>query len=162
MARPRRIPGYPYIGVQRYFITVCTHNRAEHFRNLDAAALVVDAFIETARQHAVTIVVYCVMPDHMHLLLDGDHDGADLPSFMRVAKQRAGFRFKQRFGCPLWQEGYYEHVLRNEERTEDVVFYVIANPTRKRLVEHVREYPLWGSMRYSREELLQAIGIRRS
>ena len=33
MARPRHIPAYPYIGVQRYFITTCTRDRAPHFRN---------------------------------------------------------------------------------------------------------------------------------
>ena len=60
----------------------------------------------------MTIVVYCVMPDHIHLLVDGDQDGADLRAFMKLAKQRAGFRFKQQYRRPLWEDGYYEHVPR--------------------------------------------------
>lgn len=162
MARPRRIPGYAYLGVQRYFITACTRDRAPHFRDPDAVRLAVDAFVDTAREYAISIVVYCVMPDHLHLLLDGDHDGSDLQSFMKMAKQRAGFRFKQRHGHSLWQPGYYEHVLRDEERTEEVVFYIIANPVRKQLVQNVLDYPYWGSTRFSREELLHTIGLRRT
>ncbi len=162
MSRPKRIPGYPYIGVQRYFITVCTRDRAKYFTDSGAIALVVGVFIEAARAHAMIIVAYCVMPDHIHLLVDGAHDGADLQAFMTLAKQRAGFQFKRRYGQRLWQEGYYEHVLRDEERTEEVVFYIIANPIRKGLVENVLDYPHWGSTRYSREELLQSTGLRRS
>ena len=62
----------------------------------------------------------------------------------------------------MWQEGYYEHVLRDEERTQDVVYYIIANPLRKHLAENVLDYPYWGSMQYSREELLHSIGLRRT
>jgi REP element-mobilizing transposase RayT len=160
MSRPKRIPSYPYIGVQRYFITVCTHDRAEYFKDDGAVALVVNAFTITATEHAFTIVVYCAMPDHLHLLVDGDNDGADLKAFMKLAKQRAGYRFKRRSRCPLWQEGYYEHVLRDEEKTEAVVFYIIANPVRKGLVDNIIEYPHWGSMRYSRQELIRSIGVR--
>jgi len=127
--------------VQRYFITICTHDRARHFRDPDAVALIMRVLIETAREHAVTIVVWCAMPDHLHLLLDGDHDGSDMTAFMKAAKQRAGFRFKQRYHAQLWQEGYYEHVLRDEERTEEVAFYIVENPLRKQLVRSVLDYP---------------------
>jgi REP-associated tyrosine transposase len=162
VARPRRIPNYQYFGVRRYFITACTRNRADYFTDADAVRLVVDAFIETAKQHGITIVVYCVMPDHLHLLLDGDDDGADMKAFMKVAKQRAGFRFKQRYRQSLWQDGYYEHILRDEEKTGEVVYYIVANPIRKHLVENVLEYPYWGSTRWSREELLHTIGVSRT
>jgi REP element-mobilizing transposase RayT len=162
MGRPPRIPNYPYFGVQRYFITCCARDRVEHFRDPAGVTIVIEAFIETAREYAMTVVVHCVMPDHMHLLLDGDHDGSDLKAFMKLAKQRAGFRFKQRYHRHLWQEGYYEHILRDEEKTEEVVFYIIANPLRKHLVENVLDYPHWGSMRWSREELLRTIGLRRT
>ena len=161
MARPKRIPHYPYVGVQRYFITACTHGRREYFTDPAVVTLVVDAFIQAAEEHAMTIVVYCVMPDHVHLLLDGDHDGADMQAFMKLAKQRTGFRFKRRYGAPLWQDGYYDHVLRGEERTEEVVLYTVMNPVRKKLVATALEYPYWGSMRFSREELLHSIGLLR-
>lgn len=162
MARPRRIPHYDYTGVQRYFITTCTLDRTPCCTDQAVVGLIVDAFLQTATEHAFTIVVYCVMPDHIHLLLDGDHDGADLKTFMKVAKQRAGFQFKKHTGRRLWQEGYYEHVLRDVEKTEDVIRYIINNPIRKGLVANPLDYPYWGSTRFSREELLHSIGLRRT
>jgi hypothetical protein len=80
--------------------------------------------------------------------------------FVSLAKQRAGYWFKQTHGKKLWQKGYYEHVLRAEEKTEDVVFYIIANPVRKKLVENVMDYPFSGSGIYTREELLSSIALR--
>ena len=81
---------------------------------------------------------------------------------MKIAKQKAGFQFKQRYKKSLWQEGYYEHILRDEERTQEVVYDIIANPIRKHLVENILDYPYWGSMLYSREELLHSIGLSRT
>jgi len=107
----------------------------------------------------MAIVAYCVMPDHVHLLVDGESDDADLTTFVKLAKQHTGYWFKQKSGKRLWQKGYYEHVLRDEERTEDVVFYIIANPVRKNIVERPTDYPYWGSGLYSREELLHSIGL---
>lgn len=162
MSRPRRIPDYPYIGVQRYFLTACTHDRHEYFKDPAIVELVVSEFCAAANQHAFAIVVYCVMPDHVHLLVDGKDEGADLPAFMKSAKQRSGYLFKQKHSRRLWQEGYYEHVLRDDERTESVVVYIIENPVRKRLVDDVMDYPHWRSTLFSRRDLLWNIGLRRT
>jgi putative transposase len=160
MARPCRIPNYPYVGEQRYFLTICTQDRATFFVEDHIVYPVIDRFLQTAREHSMAIIVYCVMPDHMHLLVDGESDDADLKRFAKLAKQSTGFWFKQGCGKRLWQKGYYEHVLRDEERTEDVILYIIANPVRKHLVEQPLDYPYWGSSIYSREDLLRSIGLK--
>ena len=162
MARPTRIPGYEYVGVQRYFLTICTAQRVEHFKNAEKVDTAVRHFLQSAERERIALIVYCVMPDHIHLLVDGLDDGAELLPFVKLAKQKSGFEFKQRTGQRLWQDGYYEHVLRDEERTEDVVFYIIANPVRKGLVTDVMDYPYWGSSLYGREELLHSIGLRKT
>ena len=160
MARPKRIPGYEYVGVQRYFLTICTDQRVQHFKSAETVDIAVRHFLQIAKRECFAIIVYLVMPDHIHLLLDGQDDGAELLPFVKLAKQKSGFEFKQRTGRRLWQDGYYEHVLRDEERTEDVVFYIIANPVRKGLVKDVMDYPFWGSSLYDREGLLHSIGLR--
>jgi putative transposase len=161
MSRPRRIPNHPYTGIQRYFLTICTHNRTEFLRDTETVEMVVDRFLRTSREQRIAIVAYCVMPDHVHLLVDGESDDADLTQFVKLAKQHTGYWFKRKQGKRLWQKGYYEHVLRDEERTENVVLYIIANPVRKNMVERPLDYPHWGSGLYSREELLHSIGLQR-
>ena len=42
-----------------------------------------------SREFAVT--AYCLMPDHVHLLLEGTADAADLREAVRVWKQMVGY-----------------------------------------------------------------------
>ncbi len=44
-------------------------------------------------------------------------------------------------GESLWQESYYDHVLRDDEEMARAVRYVLENPVRKGLVREFLEYP---------------------
>jgi REP element-mobilizing transposase RayT len=158
MARPRRLPQFDYTGVQRYFLTICTLNRATHFVAADAVKLVVDQILLVAEQEAMAIPVYLLMPDHAHLLVDGEHDGSDLNMFIKLAKQHSGYEFKKKYRKHLWQDGYYEHVLRDAEKTEEVIEYIVSNPVRSKLAENPQDYPYWGSTVHTRKEILEFIG----
>ena len=158
MARPRRLPAFDYTGVQRYFLTICTLDRLAHFIAAERVKLVVGQILRIATQEGMTIPVYLLMPDHAHLLVDGENDAADLKTFMKLAKQHSGYEFKKKYQAQLWQAGYYEHVLRDAERTEEVIEYIVSNPVRGKLVESPVDYPYWGSTVYTREEILDFIG----
>lgn len=97
------------------------------------------------------------MPDHVHLLVAGERDDADLKRFTKSAKQYSGFCFRQSTGLILWQRYSFERVLRHDEATAAVVRYVIANPVRAGIVRSPGDYPFWGSFVYSRTELLEFI-----
>ena len=109
---------------------------------------------EVASHSGFAVVAYCFMPDHLHLLLAGEEDSA-LKDFMnmKMFKQRCGFYFKRRYGTPLWQPSYYDHVLRKEESLEQVVRYIFENPVRRGLVSDWRGYPFLGSMAFDLGEL---------
>ena len=94
------------------------------------------------------------MPDHVHLLVGGLTPVADFQRFMKLAKQLSGWRYKRAHGDRLWQEGYVDRVLRDDEVTWDVVRYVVNNPLRAGLAATPAEYPHWGSDVYTREEIL--------
>jgi REP element-mobilizing transposase RayT len=100
-------------------------------------------------------LVYCFMPDHLHLLIEGKSDSANLKDFAKLAKQRSGWHYAQAHGKRLWQEGYYEHVLRGQEYPPQVICYIVENPVRAGLVTAPGEYPFWGSEKYTREEILE-------
>ena len=52
MSRPKRIPAYPYVGEQRYFITACTFERAPHFTDAEVVTLVIRIVTETAERRS--------------------------------------------------------------------------------------------------------------
>lgn len=97
---------------------------------------------------------YCFMPDHLHLVLEGDAENADLNKYISSFKQISGYRYSQNVGQrfstgekpKLWQPSFYDHVLRKDEDLLDVVRYTLNNPVRKHLVQHYTEYMHSGSL----------------
>jgi REP element-mobilizing transposase RayT len=46
-------------------------------------------------------------------------------------------------GRPVWQNGFHDHALRQEEDLAEVARYIVANPLRAGLVERLGDYPHW-------------------
>jgi REP-associated tyrosine transposase len=76
---------------------------------------------------------------------------------MDHSEQRSGWLFKQNFGRRLWQEGYYDRVLRDDDDSAAVIRYIVNNPIRGGLVVSPVEYPYWGSFTHGRDEILEFI-----
>ena len=154
---PEHLRSFGYTGANRYFLTMCTNQRARYFVEGQLIALVSEQFQRASREQAFAVIAYCFMPDHVHLLIAGERDDADLKRFTKYAKQYSGFYFRQRTGLALWQRYCYERVLRNAEATPVVARYTIANPVRAGIVQSPADYPFWGSFVYTREALLEYI-----
>lgn len=81
------------------------------------------------------------MPDHVHLLVHAESERADFQALMKRFKQMTGFAYKQQTGQKLWQTGYHERILRDDESSESVARYILENPIRAGLATHLGEYP---------------------
>jgi putative transposase len=123
----------------------------------DAVTLSLFQIRRTAIETSFEIPAYCFMPDHLHLLVEGTCLTADLQRFARLAKQRSGAVYALRFGGPLWQEGYFDRVLRADDDVKPLVKYLLENPVRAGIVKHPTEYPHLGSDRYSLEDLFETV-----
>ena len=100
------------------------------------------------------------MPDHLHMLVEGEAEDSDCREFISRAKQYSGFHYKAAFGHRLWQRYGYERVLRNEESAVSVARYILENPIRAKIADRIDDYPYSGSSRYSIEELIEAVQMR--
>jgi len=99
----------------------------------------------TADIERFEILAYCFMPDHVHLLIEGRTPTADLRRAVKLMKQRSAYVLRIRFGVRiLWQEGYYERVLRDHEQASRVIRYFYENPVRAGLVPRYQDYPFLG------------------
>jgi REP element-mobilizing transposase RayT len=157
MSRPQRIPGFEYRGPYRYFLTFCTRDRRDCFRDRAIVTLVLMQFRRVATTSSFAVLAYCLMPDHAHLLVEGLTARADLRRFAKAAKQASGQAYARQAGRPLWQEGYYERVLRPNDDALGVARYIIANPVRAGLVVTPGEYPYLGSDVWTMDELLGSV-----
>jgi len=109
---------------------------------------------KTAAAEGFAILAYCYMPDHLHLLVKGTTVRADLRRFAQIARQRAAVRHSARTGSVLWQSGYHDRVLRDDEATGAAIRYLLNNPVRAGLVSDAAHYPFAGSEVHSLDELM--------
>ena len=157
MSRPPRLKTFSYVGHYRYFLTTCTFDRQPLLTDSDVVALVRSQLERSSERNGVAVVAYCAMPDHIHVLAVGLTDTSDMKRFMDRWKQQSGFVFKRGSGRRLWQDGYYDHVLREEDDIGGVIAYIVNNPVRAKLVDSPAEYPFWGSLTHSRNDILDFI-----
>ena len=100
----------------------------------------------------IALLAYCLMPDHMHLLVQPE-DGVDVVAFVRRVKSRTTrIYWSEGEAGRLWQRGFYDHVLRGDEDVLHTARYVLANPVRAGLVSEPTEYPFSGSLLFGDDE----------
>ena len=101
---------------------------------------------EATAEHYVETLAWVVMPDHLHWLLV-PRQGA-LDAVVRRIKSRSAAFINREINTrgALWQKGYHDHALRKDEEVRAVARYIVANPLRARIVEHIGDYPLWDSI----------------
>ena len=157
MSRPRRLEGFSYVGKHQYFLTFCCRDRLTVFKDHRIAAQTLAQFRRTASLEQFSILAYCLMPDHAHLLAEGLCDSSDFRRFAKMARQRAGALYARTRHLPLWQPGYFERVVREEDDARAMAGYIVNNPVRARLVDSPVDYPFVGSDVWSLEDLLESI-----
>ena len=84
------------------------------------------------------ITVFLVMPDHVHTIASfpaQESMSSVIGDWKRLHMQERGID---------WQEGYFDHRLRNDERGEQLsakVRYIRNNPVAAGLCEHAEDWP---------------------
>ena len=152
-----RLKDFDYRGFYRYFVTICTDQKKQLLTNARQVEAILAILHEETGKHAFTVWGYCFMPDHLHLLVEGNAPTSDLKEFLKTFKQRASYLYRNET-CgsegKLWQPSYYEHVLRKDEDTVGVLRYMFNNPVRKELVQHFLDYSYLGSFQIDPKEIL--------
>jgi putative transposase len=139
--KPIRLPKQNYIGPRAYFLTLCTRDRIPHFRSHRIARWLLDSLQQIAAQQSFTLRAYCLMPDHLHVLLQGDSSSSDLLSFVKTFKHKTTFYFRVKTGKTLWQITFFDHILRTAEDLSRTAEYILLNPVRAGLVQRAKDYP---------------------
>jgi len=132
-----------YRGPAVFSVTVTTWQRQQVFTDASEVRRYHKMLEDGARNTGFSLLAYCFMPDHLHLLVQGS-EGSDLAQLMKAFKQASSFDHKRRVGRPLWQRSYHDHVLRGPDEFQPAVEYVLGNPVRAGLVDSPGAYPFSG------------------
>jgi len=104
------------------------HNLSEIGRTIDNEKNKIEKIYET-----VTIDKYVIMPNHVHMIIilnnttnfDGRPQAA--PTISRIINKFKGSITKQ-IGYSMWQELFYDHIIRSEMEYQKIWQYIDENP----------------------------------
>jgi putative transposase len=144
--RNRKLPPAVYATPgQPCFFTVRASPGRAPFADEALAQIAVDCLLAQRHKSRCQLDVYCVMPDHVHLVVTPMVAGASSLSYVDRFKGWSSRRLRLAgLEGELWQRRNYDHVLRREEHLERVAAYILANPVRKGLCAEPADYPWSG------------------
>jgi REP element-mobilizing transposase RayT len=126
---------------QIYHVTVSIQYRQPVFIDLGNARTVIRVMHYTAERSLSCSLCFVLMPDHLHWLIQLG-EATNLPTLMRTMKSISAHQV----GRPIWQAGYHDRAIREEEDVRTVARYIVANPLRAGLVARVGDYPHWDAV----------------
>ena len=131
-----------------YFITACTFNRRSILTSKEVAKILVGEWRKAHDRHGWAIGRYVVMPNHVHFFCSAELNAKTLPKFMQAWKQWTSKRIARELKLPgtIWQEEFFDHVLRSSESYGQKWDYVRENPVRAGLVKSSDEWPWQGEI----------------
>ena len=151
--RSLRMLGHHYSESRAYHIAWGTHQRRKLLVSNALASEVRRILEEEAVRTLTDLYAYCVMPDHVHVLLQPN--GGDLIRYVQAVKGKTTRIYWKLGGGSgkLWQRGFHDHILRREESLHGIAQYILANPVRAGLTDDIAAYPFSGSTMFKIEEL---------
>ena len=121
-----------------FFVTSITHQPQTLFRGETTARLLIDTILHYRAQDNYLLHDFVIMPDHFYVLLTP----AENLSLERVVQFiKGGFSFRLHASCPVWQAGFTNHRIRDEEDVLQHRGYIWMNPVRKGLARTPDAYP---------------------
>ena len=124
-----------------YFVTTVVHEKRSIFADdkMCKILLVTLEYFKLILDYK--IYAYCIMPDHLHLILQpvGKYD---LSYIMQMVKGSFSRKFNKMNDLTgqIWQKRFYDEGIRNAGMLMQKMEYIHNNPVRKNLVAAPDEY----------------------
>jgi REP element-mobilizing transposase RayT len=117
-----RLPSDHYIGQCVSFVTICCEDRLPIFRSPPRCQTAIEALKRVSDPMHFLVHAYCIMPDHSHILAEGNTPDANLVRFVSKWKQSTGYSLRDAASTPIWQRRFYDHVLRKGTDSDAVAW----------------------------------------
>ncbi len=142
-----RLKDFDYSQPYVYFLTICLKNKEKIFYNPDLNSEILNCLKQEKIKKGIAIYSYCLMPNHIHLLISPLESGVNISKFVGSFKSKATkIAWKHGLKGQIWQGRFYDHVVRKVEDLKDTCEYILNNPVRKGLVPKWEDYQFNGML----------------
>ena len=169
-------PKHYYESGMAYLITAVTYRRELVFAESANAQVAHEDIDFYVAKFKATSLAHVIMPDHVHWVVRPSAE--DFQRFAREQREK-GCQYAEdppRFylskilqdyqrhvayavndyrgmrGIKVWQDGFRDDVLRDDEAVRKAVRYVVYNPVRAGLVESPEDYPYCAALKWAAPE----------
>jgi len=134
---PNNATGCP----RTFFVTTRTAGGKSLFQAERMADLFIEVLRSTMQSGKVTIHEFVAMPNHVHILMTVP-GGISLEKAMQLIKGGFSFRANKElgFGGEIWQRGFSDVFVANEENFQHHRAYIENNPVKAGLANSPQEY----------------------
>jgi putative transposase len=133
------VPGFPHHVTQR------GNRRMKTFYCPEDYTAYLDLIVEFREMAGVEIWAYCLMPNHVHLVVVPESKDSLAIFFRHVHRlYTRRINLRERWTGHLWQERFHSFVM-DEDHLIAAVRYTELNPVRARLCQYVEDWP-WSSV----------------
>jgi putative transposase len=89
------------------------------------------------------LICYCIMSNHIHLVIKLTEDAPDISQIMHSIKRYTAKESNMILGKqgPFWTAESYDHLVRNDATLKNIVSYVLNNPVKAGLVNNWKKWP---------------------
>ncbi|MBQ7144311.1 MAG: transposase [Oscillospiraceae bacterium] len=131
--KPLRLKDHDYSADGYYFLTICTKEKRCILSSITVGAQL-DAVVklspygmaaETYIKSIPGIDSYVIMPNHVHMIIhkaNGKSIASDVRSFKALTTRK--------LGVSIWQDYYYDHIIRDEADYLTKRRYIEENPAK--------------------------------
>ena len=156
-----------------HFVTTRTYENSPYFRNVEFSHILLEEIRFYSEEYDFDILGYVIMPDHVHLLLWWDKEKKpelNVSKVMQGIKAGSARRIidlmkhkgseqvlrptqieydgskshKRNLRYHIWQPGFYDFNVHNEEKLLEKLNYMHNNPVKAGLVQSPSDYR-WSS-----------------
>ena len=130
-----------------YHVNTSTHRRTPLFQSLTYGRFLTEALMRSQTDGHTETLAFVIMPDHLHWLvrLTGQRPLAECVSAVKSESSRRINKHGNHTN-PVWQSGFYDRAMRQDDDIVATARYIIANPVRAGLVRSVGQYALWDTV----------------
>ena len=163
-----------------HFVTFSCFRRRPFLATRRARDHFVKILDQVRSRHSFRIVGYVVMPEHVHLLID-EPSGNTPSKVLQVLKQKVSRALRAKpsrvlqgqlplafldagangNAAAFWQRRFYDFNVWSAKKVKEKLEYMHANPVKRKLVTHPRDWPWssWSHYANGEEGLLRIDGL---
>ena len=120
-----------YVPGGTYFFTLVTYQRRKYFDTPNKLDLLHAKIRQVQRNKPFELLAYCLLPDHIHLLIELPQEDSGFSIRMREIKRLTTLWMKRETlenVDRIWQDKYWEHTIRDEKDLQTHFNYIHYNP----------------------------------